>query len=100
MLGAGAVLSTPTFAAGDDAGAKPKSGGVKRFEFGEDGCSKRGVFEKLMEPVMAEFKATGTPLCVAFGNHDSEQPESDKAFVWRKVQYAPFSAVERRTQLT
>ena len=150
MLGAGAVLSTPAFAAEGDAGRKPTSGGVKRFEFGEDGtftflmiadwhrrtgksntareiavfrkavarfkpalvvfggdnvsggtdCSKRGVFEKLMEPVMAEFKATGTPLCVAFGNHDSEQPESDKAFVWRKVQYAPFSAVERRTQLT
>ena len=150
MLGAGAVLSAPAFAAGNDVGGKSKSGGVKRFEFGEDGtftflmiadwhrrtrksntarelavfrkavarfkpalvvfggdnvsggtgCSKRGVFEDLMKPVMAEFKATGTPLCVAFGNHDSEQPESDKAFVWRKVQYAPFSAVERRTQLT
>ncbi len=37
MLGAGAVLSTPAFAAGDNASAKPKSGGVKRFEFGEDG---------------------------------------------------------------
>ncbi len=37
MLGAGAVLSTPAFAAGNDVGGKSKSGGVKRFEFGEDG---------------------------------------------------------------
>ena len=142
MLGAGAVLTTPAFAAGDEAGGKPKSGGVKRLEFGEDGtftflmiadwhrrtgksntarelavfrkavarfrpslvvfggdnvsggtgCSKRGVFEKLMEPVMAEFKATGTSLCVAFGNHDSEQPESDKAFVSRQEQYDWYKA--------
>ena len=132
MLGAGAVLSTPAFAVGNNVSEKiPTAGGVKRFEFGEDGtftflmiadwhrrtrksntareiavfrkavarfkpalvvfggdnvsggtgCSKRGVFEELMKPVMAEFKATGTSLCVAFGNHDSEQPESDKTFV-------------------
>lgn len=116
MLGAGAVLATTAFAAEGDAGGKPTPGGVKRFEFGEDGTftflmiadwhrrtgksntareiavfrkavarfrpalvvfggdnvsggtggSKRGVFEKLMEPVMAEFKATGTSLCIAF----------------------------------
>ena len=37
MLGAGAILSTPAFAAGNDVGGNSKSGGVKRFEFGEDG---------------------------------------------------------------
>jgi len=142
VLGASAVLSSPMFAAGDDAGAKPKSGGVKRFEFGEDGTftflmvadwhrrvrksntareiavfrkavarfkpalvvfggdnvsggtggNKRGVFEELMTPVMAEFKASGTSLCVAFGNHDSEQPESNKAFVSRQEQYDWYKA--------
>ncbi len=51
---------------------------------GENG---RGVFENLMAPVMAEFKASATPLCVAFGNHDSEPPESDRSFVSRQEQY-------------
>lgn len=36
-MGAGAVLSAPAFAAGDNAGGMPTAGGVKRFEFGEDG---------------------------------------------------------------
>ena len=54
---------------------------------GGTGCSRRGVFEELMTPVMAEFKASGTSLCVAFGNHDSEPPESDKAFLSRQEQY-------------
>ncbi|MBR0067481.1 MAG: hypothetical protein IJQ00_07780 [Kiritimatiellae bacterium] len=40
MLGAGAVLSTPAFAAGNDVGGKSKSGGVKRFEFGEAGACR------------------------------------------------------------
>ena len=54
---------------------------------GATGCGKRGVFETLMAPVMAEFKASGTSLCVTFGNHDSEPPESDKAFLSRQEQY-------------
>ena len=59
---------------------------------GGTGCNKRGVFEELMTPVLAEFKASGTSLCVAFGNHDSEQPESNKAFVSRQEQYDWYKA--------
>jgi hypothetical protein len=63
--------------------------------FGGDNVScdnRRGTFERLMEPAMAELKASGTALCVAFGNHDSEPPESDRAFLTRQEQYDWYKA--------
>ena len=59
---------------------------------GDNVTNRRGVFEELMTPVVEELKATGTSLCIVFGNHDSEPPESDKAFLSRQEQYDWFKS--------
>lgn len=46
-----------------------------------------GQFERLMTPFVELLKETRTPLCVTFGNHDSESTPANPGYYSRQAQY-------------